>query len=74
MLNIYVVVCYLEDIEVRFYEEVDGTLQWQGFGEFQAEDVHKQVGYTNYFTCDNLILITSIGLVISRKDMCTLKQ
>ncbi|XP_050704582.1 transcription factor p65-like isoform X2 [Eriocheir sinensis] len=32
-----------EDIQVRFYEEKDGLLEWEGYGDFQASDVHKQV-------------------------------
>ena len=31
--------------QVRFYEEdEDGRLVWEGFGEFQPSDVHKQYG------------------------------
>ena len=33
-----------DDIEVRFYQEIDGQLIWEGFGEFQPSDVHKQYG------------------------------
>lgn len=32
-----------EDIQVRFYEEKDGMIEWEGYGDFQASDVHKQV-------------------------------
>ncbi|XP_045102713.1 transcription factor p65-like isoform X3 [Portunus trituberculatus] len=32
-----------EDIHVRFYEVKDGMIEWEGFGDFQASDVHKQV-------------------------------
>ena len=32
-----------DDIQVRFYQEVDGQLEWEGFGDFTASDVHKQV-------------------------------
>lgn len=28
---------------MRFYEEKDGLLEWEGYGDFQASDVHKQV-------------------------------
>ncbi len=32
-------------LKVRFYEEdEDGRLVWEGFGEFQPSDVHKQYG------------------------------
>nr|XP_012232007.1 PREDICTED: embryonic polarity protein dorsal [Linepithema humile]XP_012232008.1 PREDICTED: embryonic polarity protein dorsal [Linepithema humile] len=31
-----------EDIKVRFFEERDGQLVWEGFGEFQPTHVHKQ--------------------------------
>ena len=32
-----------DDLQVRFYQEVDGQLEWEGFGDFTASDVHKQV-------------------------------
>lgn len=32
-----------DDLEVRFYEERNGQLVWEGFGEFQPNEVHKQV-------------------------------
>ncbi|XP_046387413.1 proto-oncogene c-Rel-like isoform X2 [Ischnura elegans] len=32
-----------EDIQIRFYEESDGQLVWEGFGDFQPTHVHKQV-------------------------------
>lgn len=32
-----------EDIQVRFFEEDDGQLTWEGFGDFQPTHVHKQV-------------------------------
>lgn len=32
-----------EDIQVRFFEEDDGQLIWEGFGDFQPTHVHKQV-------------------------------
>lgn len=28
---------------MRFYEVKDGMIEWEGFGDFQASDVHKQV-------------------------------
>ncbi|XP_012152807.1 dorsal isoform X1 [Megachile rotundata] len=31
-----------EDIQVRFFEEKDGQLVWEGFGDFQPTHVHKQ--------------------------------
>ena len=33
-----------DDIEVRFYQDIDGQVVWEGFGEFQPSDVHKQYG------------------------------
>ncbi len=35
-----------DDIQVRFFEEDDSTgkLLWEGLGEFQPSDVHKQYG------------------------------
>lgn len=32
-----------EDIQVRFFEERDGQLCWEGYGDFQPTHVHKQV-------------------------------
>lgn len=32
-----------EDISVRFFEEIDGQLVWEGIGDFQHTNVHKQV-------------------------------
>ncbi|XP_049790024.1 embryonic polarity protein dorsal-like isoform X2 [Schistocerca nitens] len=32
-----------EDIQVRFFEEQGGQVMWEGFGEFQPTQVHKQV-------------------------------
>ncbi|XP_012283784.1 proto-oncogene c-Rel isoform X2 [Orussus abietinus] len=32
-----------EDIQVRFFEERDGQVIWEGFGDFQPTHVHKQV-------------------------------
>ncbi|KAK9876647.1 hypothetical protein WA026_014024 [Henosepilachna vigintioctopunctata] len=31
-----------EDIQIRFFEEKDGILVWEGYGDFQANQVHKQ--------------------------------
>ncbi|KAK5643286.1 hypothetical protein RI129_007131 [Pyrocoelia pectoralis] len=31
-----------EDIEIRFYEEKDGQVVWEGRGDFQPSQVHKQ--------------------------------
>ncbi|KAL4237781.1 hypothetical protein ACF0H5_002493 [Mactra antiquata] len=31
-----------DDIRVRFYEERDGQLLWEGFGDFGQNDVHRQ--------------------------------
>ncbi len=33
-----------DDIQVRFYEEEEGQLVWEAFGDFQPSDVHKQYG------------------------------
>lgn len=32
-----------EDINVRFYEEQNGEVVWEGLGDFQHANVHKQV-------------------------------
>ncbi|XP_017781152.1 PREDICTED: putative transcription factor p65 homolog isoform X2 [Nicrophorus vespilloides] len=31
-----------EDIQIRFYEEKDGLVVWEGLGDFQPSQVHKQ--------------------------------
>lgn len=31
-----------EDIEIRFFEEIDGQITWEGKGDFQPSQVHKQ--------------------------------
>ena len=33
-----------DDIQVRFIQEVEGKIVWEGFGDFQPSDVHKQYG------------------------------
>jgi c-Rel proto-oncogene protein len=33
-----------DDIEIRFFEEQNDQLVWEGFGDFQPSDVHKQYG------------------------------
>ena len=32
-----------DDVQVRFYEERNGHLIWEALGDFQPNDVHKQV-------------------------------
>lgn len=32
-----------EDISVRFFEEIDDNIVWEGYGDFQHTNVHKQV-------------------------------
>ncbi|XP_069675181.1 embryonic polarity protein dorsal-like isoform X2 [Periplaneta americana] len=32
-----------EDIQIHFYEERDGNIVWEGYGDFQPTHVHKQV-------------------------------
>lgn len=34
-----------EDIQIRFTEERDGQIVWEGFGDFQPSHVHKQVRF-----------------------------
>lgn len=31
-----------DDIKIRFYEEKDGKVIWEDYGEFQQTDIHKQ--------------------------------
>lgn len=35
-----------KDIKVRFFEKKNEQLFWEGFGQFQPTDVHKQVSIT----------------------------
>ncbi|KAK9883832.1 hypothetical protein WA026_002029 [Henosepilachna vigintioctopunctata] len=37
-----------DDIEVRFYEERNGKVVWEGFGNFQPNNVHKHVAISFY--------------------------
>lgn len=41
----FIVVCFYnsDDIQIRFFEEKDGECIWEGYGDFQPSDVHKQV-------------------------------
>lgn len=32
-----------DDVQIRFFEERNGQVVWEGLGEFQPNDVHKQV-------------------------------
>ena len=32
-----------DDIKVRFFEEENGEVTWEGFGDFGQGDVHRQV-------------------------------
>lgn len=32
-----------DDIAVRFFEEIDGEIVWEAFGEFSQKNVHRQV-------------------------------
>lgn len=34
---------FSEDIQLHFFEERDGNIMWEGFGDFQPTHVHKQV-------------------------------
>lgn len=34
---------YLDDIQIRFFEEKDGFCIWESYADFQPIDVHKQV-------------------------------
>ena len=35
-----------KDISVRFYEEINGQIIWEAFGDFKHTDVHKQTAIT----------------------------
>lgn len=35
--------CFVDDIQVRFYEEDDSGLTWEALGDFSPTDVHRQV-------------------------------
>lgn len=38
------VICLPDDIQVRFYQETEDGVCWEAFGEFMAQDIHRQVG------------------------------
>jgi Rel/ankyrin family protein len=42
-LLIQCVCLFSEDIQIHFFEEQDGNVVWEGFGDFQPTHVHKQV-------------------------------
>lgn len=35
-----------DDIKIRFYELKDNTVVWEDYGDFQVQDVHRQVAIT----------------------------
>lgn len=43
IINYFGIQVAKEDISVRFFEEIDGQLVWEGIGDFQHTNVHKQV-------------------------------
>ena len=43
-----------DDIKVRFFEEENGDIVWEGFGDFGQGDVHRQVNNNNNYN-DNKI-------------------
>lgn len=64
IFNIYLCILmgYLDDIQVRFFEEKDGKCIWESYADFQPQDVHKQVAIyfrtPKYRTSDvNLIIL-----------------
>ena len=66
-----------DDIQVRFYHESQeqGTLIWEGFGEFSANDVHKQVAIclrTPKYFDENIIQPVIVQIQLRRpSDGCT---
>lgn len=35
---------FIDDVRIRFYQEnADGDLVWEDFGDFSANDIHRQV-------------------------------
>lgn len=34
---------FSDDIQIRFFEEQDGVIVWEGFGEFEPSEVYKGV-------------------------------
>lgn len=37
-----------DDIQVRFFEERNGSIVWEALADLQPSDVHKQVSLLNY--------------------------
>lgn len=54
-----------EDIQVRFFEERDGQLLWEGYGDFQPTHVHKQVSLNSHIChiCKLLIVYIVIAVI-----------
>lgn len=45
-----------KDIKVRFFEvNENGQEVWQGFGQFQETDVHKQVNIIQFYKTGNKV-------------------
>lgn len=47
---------FVDDVRVRFYEEVDGQVRWEAFGDFGQNDVHRQVSFT-FNLCQKMFLL-----------------
>ena len=57
-----------DDIEVRFYQDIEGQIVWEGYGEFQPSDVHKQVRFK--FPAKNVFLILTFFSVKLQYGIC----
>lgn len=59
-----------EDIQIRFFEEKDGRVTWEGFGDFQPSQVHKQVQNIAFVVIVKFIFfsITKEFIIIRRQS------
>lgn len=58
-----------DDIAVRFYKEVKGIVAWEGFGVFEAEDVHRKCAIklkTPPFFLNNILGSVSVCIQLYR--------
>lgn len=66
-----------EDIQVRFFEENQGVIIWEGYGDFQHTNVHKQVAISfrtpKYKTLD-IDQPVKVSLLKIISDSSNLKQ
>lgn len=58
-----------DDVQVRFFEELNGLTAWEAFGDFQPNDVHKQVAIsfrTPKYRDENIIHPVTVQMQLRR--------